>query len=52
MVNEMMQNNGNPKELLKQIMNSSTPEQKQLLFSKAKTYGVPNNVLAELQNMK
>ena len=47
-----MRNNGNPEALLQQIMGKATPEQKQDLFKQAKNYGVPNEVLSKIQNMK
>ena len=48
----LMQNNGNPQELVKQIMGNVSPEQKQSLLSQMKQYGCPNNILSQLQNMK
>ena len=52
MVNEAMRNNGNPSELVKQMMSNATPEQRQNLLKQAKGYGVPENILAKIQNMK
>ena len=46
-----MLNNGNPNAILKQMIGNATPEQKQGLLSEAKKYGVPDNVLAKIQNM-
>lgn len=51
-VNEAMQNNGNPQPILQQMMSNATPEQKESLFKQAKQYGVPNNILSKIQNMK
>lgn len=51
MVQNLMQNNGNPQAILQQIMGKATPEQKQNLFKQAQTYGVPNDVLSQIQNM-
>lgn len=48
----LMQSNGNPQAMLQQIMSSATPDQKQNLLKQAKNYGVPSNVLAQIQNMK
>ena len=47
-----MQNNGNPQAIIQQMMSGATPEQKQLLFTQAKNYGVPDNILSKIQNMK
>lgn len=52
MVNELMQNNGDPNALLKQMMGNASPEQKENLFKQCKNYGVPDNILSQLQNMK
>lgn len=52
MVNEAMRNNGNPSELVKQMMSNATPEQRQNLLKQAKGYGVPEQILSQLQNMK
>lgn len=52
MVNEAMRNNGNPSELVKQMMSNATPEQRQNLLKQAKSYGCPDNILSQLQNMK
>ena len=52
MVNQMMQNGGNPEAMLKQVMNEASPEQRQQILNTAKSYGAPNDVLSKLQNMK
>ena len=51
-VQNLIQNNGDPQAFLHQIMQKATPEQKQQLFKQAKNYGVPNDFLAQIQNMK
>lgn len=51
-VNNLMQNNGSPQDLVNQIMRNISPEQKQNLLSQCKNYGMPNEILAKLQNMK
>ena len=51
-INELMRNNGNPRMILQQMLGGATPEQKQSLLNQAKSYGVPNNILSEIQNMK
>ena len=48
----LMQNNGNPQGLVKQIMGNVSPEQKQNLLNQMKSYGCPNEILSQLQNMK
>ena len=52
MVSEAMRNNGNPEGMLRQMMSNATPEQRQNLFNQAKGYGVPEDVLSKVQNMK
>ena len=47
-----MQNNGNPQSILQQMMSNATPEQKESLFKQARQYGVPNDILSKIQNMK
>jgi len=51
-INALMQNNANPQAMLKQLMSNASPEQKQALLRQAKNYGVPNEVLSQIQNMK
>lgn len=52
MVQNLMQNNGNPEAILQQMMSKATPEQKQNLFKQCKNYNVPDNILSKIQNMK
>ena len=52
MVSEAIQNNGNPEMMLNQMMTNISPEQKQSLLKQAKNYGVPDNILSKIQNMK
>jgi hypothetical protein len=47
-----MQNNGNPQTMIQQLMSNATPEQKESLFKQCKQYGVPENVISQLKNMK
>lgn len=47
-----MQNNGNPQIILQQILGNATPEQKEGLLKQAEGYGVPKNILSQIQNMK
>lgn len=51
MVQNLMQNNGDPSSLIKQILGNATPEQRQNLLTQAKQYGVPDNILSAIQNM-
>lgn len=51
-IKKAMQNNENPNLMLQQIMGNYTPEQKQLLFKQCKNFGVPDNILSRIQNMK
>ena len=48
----LMQNNGNPQGIVKQIMTNMPSEQKQNLLNQCKSYGMPEHLLSELQNMK
>lgn len=52
MINQLMMNNGNPEGALKQLFSNATPEQRQQVLNQARGYGVPNDVLSKLQNMK
>jgi hypothetical protein len=47
-----MLNKTNPNEILKQVMGNMSNEQKTTLLKQAKGYGVPNEILAKIQNMK
>ena len=47
-----MQNKANPQDLVRQIMSNISPEQKQNLLNQCKNYGMPENILSQLQNMK
>lgn len=51
-INTAMQNGGDPNAILNQMMKNATPEQKQVLIQQAKNYGVPENYLKQIQNMK
>jgi hypothetical protein len=48
----MMQNNTNPEAMLKQVLGKATPEQRQQVLNQAKSYGAPDNILSQIQNMK
>jgi len=47
-----MQNNNDPQAILQQMMSGATAEQKENLFKQAKNYGVPDEILSKIQNMK
>lgn len=51
-INNLMQSNGNPQMIIKQILGNVTPEQKQNLLNQCKNYGMPENILSQIQNMK
>ena len=51
-INALMQGKNNPQGLVKQIMGNVSPEQKQNLLNQMKSYGCPNEILSQLQNMK
>ena len=51
-IQKLMNSNGNPEQLIAQLMGNATPEQKQGLLKQAKQYGVPDNILAKIQNMR
>jgi len=48
----LMQNKNNPQDLVNQIFGSISSEQKQSLLNQMKSYGCPDNILSQLQNMK
>ena len=52
MVNEAMQNNGDPQSIVKQMMSNASPEQKEMVLKQAKQYGAPDDILSKIQNMK
>lgn len=52
MVNEAMRNNGDPSAMVKQMMSNASSEQRQSLLKQAKSYGCPDSILSQLQNMK
>lgn len=51
-VYQAMNSGGDPNAFLKQIMSNATPEQKQDLIARSKQYGVPENILKQLKDMK
>ena len=51
-INALMQGKNNPQDLVNQIFGSINPEQKQNLLNQCKAYGMPEELLSKLQNMK
>ena len=51
-INQAMQNNANPQMVLKQMMSNFNPQQMEQVMNQAKQYGVPDNILNQVQNMK
>ena len=52
LVSQAIQNNGNPQALVQQIMSNATPEQREGILKQCKSYGVPDDILSKIQNMK
>lgn len=51
-INQAMRNGGNPQAILNQIVGNASPEQRQNLIKNAKSFGIPENYLTQIQNMK
>lgn len=51
-LSQLQRNNVNPQELLKQTIGQATPQQIQNVLIQAKQLGVPETILAQIQNMK
>ncbi len=51
-IQNLMNSNSNPKAMLQQLMSNATPEQKESLLKQARQYGIPQDVLSQVQNMK
>ena len=49
---QFRQSNGNPMELFKQMTGNYTPEQMQGYIKFAKSFGVPDELLQQIQNLK
>ena len=49
-IQQMIQNNGNPMDLLKQVVGGYSPEQLQNFYTTAQKIGFPNDVLSQIQN--
>lgn len=49
-VNQAMSSGINPQNFMKQIMNNVSPQEMQNVMTQAKQFGVPNEVLQQIQN--
>lgn len=52
LINQAMQNGGDPNALLQQVMGKTNAEQRQQILNTARSYGAPDNILSKIQNMK
>lgn len=51
-INQAMQSGANPQALMKQMMGNMDNNQIQNAMTQAKQYGVPDNILQQMQNTK
>lgn len=51
-LSQIKANGADPRTLLQQMVGNSSPEQMQGILNQAKSFGVPDNILTQLQNMK
>lgn len=51
-ISQLRANGANPKAILQQMVGNSTPEQMQNILGQARNFGVPDDVLTQIQNMK
>lgn len=51
-ISQAMNNGVNPQFLMKQMMGNVDNNQMQQIMTQAKQYGVPDNILQQMQNMK
>lgn len=49
---QLMNSGGNPQSFAMQILGNFSPEQRQELLNQAKSYGCPDSILNQIQNMK
>ena len=52
MVNQAINSGANPMQFMKQVMGNVSPQQMQDIMTQAKQFGVPDQVLQQIQNMK
>lgn len=51
-ISQARSNGVNPQEFIKQMTQNSTPEQMQQVLTQAQQFGVPSDILAQVQNNK
>ena len=51
-ISQLKNSGANPQNLIQQMVNQSNTQQMQEILSQAKSLGVPENILAQIQNMK
>lgn len=51
-INQAMNNNANPRNLIKQMIGNSNNDEIQQVLTQAKNFGVPDNILQQIQNIK
>ena len=51
-LNNLKNNGANPQALIQQMMAQTNPQQIQRILGQAKMLGVPDDVLAQIQNMQ
>lgn len=52
MISQAKNSGVNPQDFMKQMMGDVSPEQLQNVFTQAKSMGVPNEVLNQIQNLR
>lgn len=51
-LNQAMNNGTNPMQLIKQVMSNVSSQQMQDIMTQAKQFGVPDEILQQMQNIK
>lgn len=51
-ISQAMRNGANPQQIMKQMMGNMDNSQIQNAMNQAKQFGVPDNILNQMQNMK
>ena len=51
-VNQAINSGANPMKFMKQVMGNVSPQQMQDIMTQAKQFGVPDEVLQQIQNFK
>ena len=51
-VNQAINSGANPMQFMKQVMGNVSPQQMQDIMTQAKQFGVPDEVLQQIQNIK